>query len=64
MKKNIIKDMNEEVVNTEVYPNGSMLSPETLTTCNTCGHFESGERKECSECNSTDVEVIREGVEE
>lgn len=47
-------------MNTNVNTNGSLLNPETLTTCNDCFSFDSGEHEQCPVCGSVNIEVINE----
>ncbi|MFS0905727.1 hypothetical protein AB3N02_22025 [Priestia aryabhattai] len=44
----------------EVNDNGSLLSKDAVTYCESCHHSEPGAHKACEECGSTDVDIINE----
>lgn len=53
-----MKNKHKEIPFPEVNPNGSLLSPDTITYCNACHATEFKEVKACPECGSENVEYI------
>ncbi|PGO60642.1 hypothetical protein CN981_08825 [Priestia megaterium] len=54
----MLHDLEELAKLAEMHPNGSLLNPDRITFCKDCRHSEQGELKACTECKSTDVEII------